>query len=37
VWFARFDDQAALDRHPTAADPATTVLELAPTSRSRLR
>jgi quinol monooxygenase YgiN len=37
VWFARFDDQAALDKHLTTIDPATTVLELAPTSRSRLR
>jgi quinol monooxygenase YgiN len=40
VWFARFDDQAALDKHLAAADPATTattVLELAPTARSLLR
>jgi quinol monooxygenase YgiN len=37
VWFARFDDQAALDKHLAAADPAATVLELAPTSRSLLR
>ena len=37
VWFARFDDQAALDRHLASADPAATVLELAPTSRSLLR
>jgi len=37
VWFARFDDQAALDKHLAAVDPATTVLELAPTTRSLLR
>lgn len=37
VWFARFDDQAALDQHLAAAAPATTVLELAPTTRSLLR
>jgi len=37
VWFARFDDQAALDKHLAAVDPATTVLELAPTARSLLR
>jgi quinol monooxygenase YgiN len=37
VAFARFDDQAALDRHRAAADPAATVLELAPTARSLLR
>jgi quinol monooxygenase YgiN len=37
VWFARFDDQAGLDKYLASADPATTVLELAPTSRSLLR
>jgi quinol monooxygenase YgiN len=37
VWFARFGDQAALDEHLAAADPATTVLALAPTARSLLR
>ena len=37
VSFARFDDQAALDRHRATADPAATVLELAPTARSLLR
>jgi quinol monooxygenase YgiN len=37
VWFARFADQAALDQHLATVDPATTVLELAPTSRSLLR
>jgi quinol monooxygenase YgiN len=37
VWFARFNDQAALDKHRAAVDPSATVLELAPTSRSLLR
>ena len=37
VWFARFDDQAALDKHLATADPTATVLELAPTARSLLR
>jgi hypothetical protein len=37
VWFARFDNQATLDEHLAGVDPAATVLELAPTSRSLLR
>jgi quinol monooxygenase YgiN len=37
VWFARFDNQAALDKHLAATEPSTTVLELAPTARSLLR
>ena len=37
VRFARFDDQHALDRHRATAEPAATVLELAPTARSLLR
>ncbi|MFI7544879.1 NIPSNAP family protein [Actinoplanes sp. NPDC049599] len=37
VWFARFDDQAALDAYVSGADPAATLLELAPTARSLLR
>jgi quinol monooxygenase YgiN len=37
VWFARFDDQAALDKHVAGLAPAATVLELAPTARSLLR
>ena len=37
VWFARFDDQAAMDKHLAGLDPAATVLELAPTARSLLR
>jgi quinol monooxygenase YgiN len=37
VWFARFDDQAALDKHVAGLDPAAPVLELAPTARSLLR
>ncbi len=37
VWFARFDNQVALDKHLATVDPAVTVLELAPTSRSLLR
>jgi len=37
VCLARFDDQAALDEHLAAVDPAATVLELAPTARSLLR
>jgi quinol monooxygenase YgiN len=37
VTFARFDDQVALDKHLTGVDPAATVLELAPTTRSLVR
>ncbi|GAA3345272.1 NIPSNAP family protein [Amorphoplanes nipponensis] len=37
VWFARFDDQDAMDEHLARVDPAATVLPLAPTARSRLR
>jgi quinol monooxygenase YgiN len=37
VWFARFDDQAALDAYLAGTDPTTTRLLLAPTARSLLR
>ena len=37
VWFARFDDQATLGAYVSGADPAATLLELAPTARSLLR